>query len=66
MYEWGCYVVILIALVLLYTDQSFLSAHNHIRYRVLIYLVIVVLITRPYVYLVYGKKITVFEDFLKD
>lgn len=65
-YEVGCYVIVAISFAVIYTDQSFLAAKLKVQTIIFLYLMLVAVIARPYVYLVYGKKVKAFEEFLKD
>jgi hypothetical protein len=65
-YEWSCYLIVAITVGIMYTDQSFLSASSRVQMAIIVYVIAVALIARPYVYFLYGKKVSVFEDFLKD
>lgn len=65
-YEWGCYLIVLITIAIVYTDPSFLSASSRVRSIITLYVIVVAVFARPYVYFIYGKKVRAFEDFLKD
>lgn len=66
MYEWGTYIVTVITMIMLYFDPAFMAIEANVRWTFFGYMVFVMVITRPYIHLVYGKKIAAFEDFLKD
>jgi len=65
-YEWGTYLISSISIAIMMTDSAFRSTNHRIQWTVIIYVIVVSLIARPYIHLVYGKKVAVFEDFLKD
>lgn len=65
-YEWGSYIIVVVTALMLYFDSSFMSLELKLKGLVFGYLVVVMIITRPYIYYVYGRKVSAFEDFLKD
>jgi len=65
-YEWGCYITVLLTIILMYTDQSFLQSSMSAKTYVVVYVLACAFIARPYIHIVYGKKVAVFEDFLND
>ncbi len=66
MYTYGVYAVTLVSLVILFTDPTFIALSLQMKLSIIGYLLVICLIARPYVRFAYGKKISVFEDFLKD
>jgi len=65
-YEWGTYVISAISAIILYLDPAFMALKPNFIWTFFGYMLLVVVITRPYIYYVYGKKVSAFEDFLKD
>lgn len=66
LYERGMYVTVLIVLALLFTDREFIHINWRIQAATIAWLILAAAIVRPYVRIVYGKKLPVFEDFLKE
>lgn len=65
-YEWGTYIIILITLILIFLDEAFQKTSPLVKWTLVGYILAVSLLTRPYIRFAYGKKLKVFEDFLKE
>ncbi|HZY79428.1 MAG TPA: hypothetical protein VFE50_07895 [Cyclobacteriaceae bacterium] len=65
-YQWSTYIIILVILVLFFTDGDFIALPYKVKVTAVVYLVAVFLLTEPYIRMVYGKRIAVFENFLKE
>lgn len=65
-YEWGTYIMVLVTLLFMLADPTFQVVERSVQITVMAYMFLVCLITRPYVRLMYGRRLSVFEDFLKD
>ena len=66
MYEWTTYTIMLIIFGILLTDDAFNALPWSIKLLVFGYVLIFTILTRPYIRLVYGRKLSAFEDFLKE
>lgn len=66
LYQWSTYAIIVIILILFYTDSDYGRLPGNIKTILVVYLGIVAALTEPYIRIVYGRRITVFENFLKD
>jgi hypothetical protein len=66
LYQWSTYAIIVVILILFYTDSDFERLDGNIQMTLVIYLGIVAVFTEPYIRIVYRRRITVFENFLND
>jgi hypothetical protein len=66
LYKWSTYIIIALILVLFYTDNDFERLRGGIKMTLLIYLAVVAILTEPYIRIAYGRRISVFENFLND
>jgi hypothetical protein len=66
LYQWSTYIIIVIILILFYTDSDFGRLPGGIKTTLVIYLAAIAILTEPYIRVVYGRRITVFENFLND
>ena len=66
MYEWITYVIMLTIFGILLTDSAFNILPLSIKLLVFGYVLIFTLLTRPYIRFAYGRKLSAFEDFLKE
>ncbi|HWA32737.1 MAG TPA: hypothetical protein VG737_01340 [Cyclobacteriaceae bacterium] len=65
-YQWSTYIIIIVILALFFTDNDFIGLQSRVKVTVVIYLVAVFFLTEPYIRIVYGKRIPVFENFLRE
>lgn len=66
LYEYGTYFVVAITLVILFTDSSFNDLQPKFKWPIVTYVTLLCLVVRPYIRFAYGRKMKVFEDFLKE
>ncbi len=65
-YKWSSYIVIVALLVMLFSDRDFISLSLYFRVGIVVYMAIAMLLTGPYIRVVYGRKTDAFEKFLID
>jgi hypothetical protein len=65
-YQWSSYAIILVIIILFFTDNDFIRLQSGIKFTIVIYLAVIFLLTEPYIRIVYRRRLTVFEDFLKE
>jgi hypothetical protein len=66
LYQWSSYAIIVVVLLLTFMDESFIVQSSRVKFTFVIYMVAVFILTEPYIRIVYGRRISVFENFLKD
>lgn len=66
LYQWGTYIIVVIILIIFYTDNDFDRLQGSIKMILVIYLGVVAALTEPYIRIMYGRRIKVFENFLND
>jgi hypothetical protein len=66
LYQWSTYVTVVVILVLMFTDDEFRNTPSGAKVTLVIYLVALAALTEPYIRIVYGRRIAVFEKFLND
>jgi len=66
MYQWSTYVVVVILLVLMFTDADFMQLPLKLKLLIVGYMSTALLLTAPYIRLTYGRQTASFEDFLRD
>ncbi len=66
LYRLISYLVIILLLVLFYTDESFLDLQPWLKISIVSYMFLILLLTGPYINKVYGKRVDSIESFLND
>ncbi len=66
LYRWGTYVVVVVMGVVFYFDDEFSALPVSFKISVFAYLVVVILLTAPYINWVYGRKMKAFQRFLDE
>lgn len=66
LYQWSSYLIIIVILLLMFTDGDFARLSPRIKTTVVIYMGAIFFLTEPYIRIVYGRRIAVFENFLKE
>lgn len=66
LYQWSTYVIIVLILVMMFTDNDFERLQWKVKMTLVVYLFVLAALTEPYIRIVYGRRITVFEKFLND
>jgi membrane protein YdbS with pleckstrin-like domain len=65
-YQWGSYVMIIGALIVFYTDQSFERQTLSYKIWITVYMLICMVMTKPLVNRFYGRKVKSMEAFVNE
>ncbi len=65
-YQWGSYLMIIGCLVVFYTDDSFNHQSMIVKVMITIYMVIAMIITKPFLKRFYGRKVKSMEEFVSE
>ncbi len=65
LYQWCSYGTIGLLLILFFTDQAFLELDAALKAAIVIYMILFMLLTGPYIKKVYGNRVGSIEAFLK-
>lgn len=66
LYRWSAYFMIPLMIIVLYADTSFRQQGIALNTTIVIYIVVVLMLTGPYVRWAYGRRADSIEAFLKD
>lgn len=66
LYQWSSYIILVVLLLMMFTDNDFVRLPYNVKLTVVIYTGAVFILTEPYIRIVYWRRISVFENFLKD
>ena len=62
---WSSMIISALMFIMLFTDEDFLAMEMGWKFGTCAYLILVVLLTRPYLKKVYGRHVQEFEIFLE-
>jgi len=65
-YQWSCYLVIAVLLVMLYYDNDFMALDMKIRLKIIVYMLSVGVLALPYIWFLYGRRTSAIDAFLRE
>jgi membrane protein YdbS with pleckstrin-like domain len=65
-YQWGSYVMIIGAMIVFYTDESFMRLSLSAKVWITVYMIVCMIITKPMVKRFYGRKVKSMEAFVNE
>lgn len=65
-YQWGSYVMIIGAMIVFYTDESFMRQSLSAKIWITVYMIVCMIITKPLVKRFYGRKVKSMEAFVSE
>lgn len=65
-YQWSCYLVIAITLVVLYFDHDFMALDMKVRIKIIAYMFAVGVLAVPYIWFLYGRRTSAIDAFLRE
>jgi hypothetical protein len=66
LYQWSTYVVVAVLLILMFSDSDFMKLSFTLKAITVCYMTAAVLLTAPYIRITYGRKTSIFEEFLRE
>lgn len=66
LYQWSTYVVVAVLLILMFSDSDFMDLSFMLKALTVCYMTAAVLLTAPYIRITYGRKTSIFEEFLRE
>ncbi|MEI9917374.1 MAG: hypothetical protein WDO14_01060 [Bacteroidota bacterium] len=66
LYQWSTYIVVTVLLVLMFSDRNFLELSFALKTITVCYMTAALLLTAPYIRITYGRKTSIFEEFLRE
>ena len=66
LYQWSTYAVVIILLILMFSDSDFVKLSFILKAITVCYMTAAVLLTAPYIRITYGRKTSIFEEFLRE